>query len=302
MKTANSISGGKTSSYIAAEYPADYNVFSVVCLDDLDSKVKDPSVLKYARDKLQRFDYEFGEFIATAEDDMTLKAMMDLEQIIGKEITWVRGVSFDTLLDGRQTRLPSWARRYCTESMKLLPIFLWWFFECNEKIRMRIGFRADEFVRMLNFFNNSDPTNFKIPVSCKNYGNKQQSFQNFNWRFCEFPLIKDQVFKSDIEKYWENNGFLGGNLFEERRQIEFPAISNCVGCFHKQPETLAAMAEINPFKMKWFADQELRDMGTWLDSKVTYQHLIDNRHDIYKEALYEITVLGQSCDSGGCTD
>jgi len=302
MKTVNSVSGGKTSAYIAVKYPADYNVFSVVCIDDKDSTVKDPFVLKYSQDKLSKFNEEFGEFTATAEDDMTLRAMIDLEQILGTEITWVRGMSFNKLLDGRQSRLPSWARRYCTDSMKLLPIFLWWFFELNEKCKMRIGFRTDEFDRMIRFFNNSDPTNYKIPTSCKTYGNKQQTHTNFNWRFCEFPLIKDQIYKTDIERYWNENKLIKGDLFVEDREIIFPAISNCVGCFHKQPETLAAMAEINPFKMKWFADQELRNMGTWLDSKLTYQHLIDNRKDIYKEVLYEISVLGQSCDSGGCTD
>ena len=30
MKTVNSLSGGKTSSYMAVHYPADYNVFALV--------------------------------------------------------------------------------------------------------------------------------------------------------------------------------------------------------------------------------------------------------------------------------
>jgi diphthamide synthase (EF-2-diphthine--ammonia ligase) len=34
MKTVNSLSGGKTSSYLAVHYPADYNVFSLVRTDD----------------------------------------------------------------------------------------------------------------------------------------------------------------------------------------------------------------------------------------------------------------------------
>ena len=34
MITVNSISGGKTSAYIAANYKADYNVFSLVRTDD----------------------------------------------------------------------------------------------------------------------------------------------------------------------------------------------------------------------------------------------------------------------------
>ena len=34
MKTVNSLSGGKTSTYIAIHYPADYNVFSLVRTND----------------------------------------------------------------------------------------------------------------------------------------------------------------------------------------------------------------------------------------------------------------------------
>ena len=35
------------------------------------------------------------EFIATAEDDLTLTLMFDLEQFIGKEIIWVTGETFE---------------------------------------------------------------------------------------------------------------------------------------------------------------------------------------------------------------
>jgi hypothetical protein len=212
-------------------------------------------------------------------------------------------MSFDDVIDkGTQTRLPSWARRYCTEKMKLLPIFLWWFHNVSEKCNMRIGFRFDEFDRMERFFNNSDPTNFKIPVSSRNYGAKTQHHENFNWRNCNFPLIKNGISKSTIEEYWKENGWIPSGFMEGMRQIEFPVISNCVGCFHKKPETLAAMAELNPFKMQWFAEQEGKEMGTWLDNKITYQHLISNSRELAKEVLYELEVLGQSCDSGGCHD
>jgi hypothetical protein len=302
MKTVNSLSGGKTSSYIAVKYPADYEVFSLVCIDDHLSKPKDKSIIDYINGKLEKYTPEYGEFIATAEDDKTLYAMRDLEQFIGREITWVRGMSFDQVIDsGTKTRLPSWARRYCTEKMKLLPIFLWWFNTIGEKCQMRIGFRFDEFDRMERFFNNSNPTNFSIPISCKNYGLKRQVFQDFNWRYCHLPLVKNGIKKQDVTDYWEKFGYVGGNLFEPRRKIEFPVISNCVGCFHKNEETLAVMAELNFSKMKWFANQEMKDMGTWLDSRVTYQHLIDNRKSIAQELLYEIEILEQSCDSGGCT-
>jgi hypothetical protein len=54
--------------------------------------------------------------------------------------------------------------------------------------------------------------------------------------------------------------------------------------------------------MEWAAKQEQLGKGTWLDSKHTYQEILDNRYEIAKETLTEITVAGQSCDSGGCTD
>lgn len=303
MKTVNSLSAGESSSLMALNYPADYELFSLVCISDEESRIKDKGMNDYINAKLEKFIPDFGEFIATAENDESLYAMRDLEQLLGREIIWVRGMSFDDVIDkGTQTRLPSWARRYCTEKMKLLPIFLWWWNNIGERCNMRIGFRFDEFKRLERFFNNSDPTNFKIPINCKTYGQKMQVHQNFNWRFCSFPLIEAGITKPIVKDFWSKNGWIGGDIFEERRQIKFPAISNCIGCFHKKEETLAAMAETQPAKMKWFAKQELKEMGTWLDSKVTYQHLIDNRNEIAKEVLYELQVLGQSCDNGGCTD
>ena len=44
MKTVNSISGGKTSAYIAANYPADYNVFALVRTDDKSCMYPDAKV------------------------------------------------------------------------------------------------------------------------------------------------------------------------------------------------------------------------------------------------------------------
>lgn len=306
MIKVNSLSGGRTSSYMAVHYPADHNVFSVVCIDRADAAPKDPEVLKYAQRKLARFVPEFGEFIATAEDDATLRVMMDLEQLLGRDITWVRGLSFDNLIDvgdwrGSKTWLPSWARRYCTHTMKLLPIFLWWMHNIGEKCEMRIGFRFDEFDRMEKFFNNSNPTRFRVPVSCSLQGERRQKWNEFDWRFVRFPLIRDGILKSAVDSYWQGR-MIPGTLFEPERIIKFPSISNCVGCFHKKEETLAAMADLHPEKFKWFIDQEFKGMGTWLDNKMTYQHIADNKEEIGKEVLAEARLGYATCDSGGCTD
>lgn len=307
MKKVNSLSSGETSSYLAEKYPADYEVFSLVCIDDVECAPKDKSIAQYVNDKLgEKYISQYGEFVATAEDDKSLYVMRDLEQRIGRNIIWVRGDSYDTiinkryesLLRGNKQRLPSWARRWCTEEMKMIPIFYWWFYNVGEKVEMRIGFRFDEFGRMENFFNNSDPTNFKIPVSCSTRGQKLQRHETFNWRACKFPLIRDGITKPMIKEHWEKNGWVQD--FMEFRKIAFPEISNCVGCFHKKPETLAYQWGVHPSKMKWFAKQEKLGMGTWLDSRTTYEEI-----GTFAETnpfIAELALLGASCDSGGCTD
>lgn len=92
MKTIHSLSGGKTSSYMAVHYPADYNLFALVTIDDINCQPKDKGLIQKVSDKIGK------DFIATAEDNSTLIAMFDLEQLIGKEIIWVTGKSFDNVI------------------------------------------------------------------------------------------------------------------------------------------------------------------------------------------------------------
>jgi hypothetical protein len=59
------------------------------------------------------------------------------------------------------------------------------------------------------------------------------------------------------------------------------------------------MAAVHPEKMKWFARQEDKGMGTWLDSKIRYDEIIAHSENWIPEMLRE---EGASCDSGGCHD
>ena len=52
MKTVNSLSGGKTSSYIAANYPADYNVFALVRTNDKSCLYPDKKLRQIVSDKI----------------------------------------------------------------------------------------------------------------------------------------------------------------------------------------------------------------------------------------------------------
>ena len=77
MKTVNSVSGGKTSAFIAANYPADYNVFSLVRTNNKECIYPDKKLRQIVSDKIG------VEFIGTLEQDNIVIIMLDLEQFIG---------------------------------------------------------------------------------------------------------------------------------------------------------------------------------------------------------------------------
>jgi hypothetical protein len=299
MKTVNSVSGGKTSAYMAVHYPADLNLFACVCIDEPKAKPKDLFVQNYALNKLN------GNFIASAESDQTLKALIDLEQILGKEIVWTRGKSFDEIIkDSSYTRLPSWARRYCTLEMKLKPCFEYMLQNGFCGALNNIGFRFDEKYRVRKFYYDKDgkkknPHFFYTPDTC-NIITRRQKFKNIYFRHARFPLVRDQIDRKIITDFWKD------------KPIEFPVISNCVGCFHKDPIVLNKMFKLEPEKMQWFVDAEKitkqvrsrktglfreKSLGTWLYCLVTYED-IKNMNFTLEIDFNDFP----SCDSGGCTD
>ena len=92
MKTVNSLSGGKTSSYLAVHYPADYNVFALVRTNDQKCIFPDAKIRQIVSDKIGK------EFIGTLEEDAIIYTMLDLEQFIGKEITWLSDSTFEDII------------------------------------------------------------------------------------------------------------------------------------------------------------------------------------------------------------
>ena len=293
---------------MAANYPADVNVFAVVCIEDCPEHKTDPAIIKYAKDKFERFCPLYPDFIATAEDDKTLVAMMELEQYIGKEIVWVRGESFDSIIDaggrrvfgGKPNRLPSWARRYCTSEMKLLPIFEYLYFNDLIPCLMNIGYRADETSnRIRKLYQKYDrasktwedkkpgPHFFHYPVSC-NVLNTNQKWSNILYRRCRFPLVKNHITNVIVKEFWKG-------------KIEFPVVSNCEGCFHKEPEVIAYKCRTSPTKMPWWIRQEKKGKGRWLDINLTYEQISNSKLPLMLDLMHEIADGGH-CDSEGCTN
>lgn len=271
MKTINSLSGGKTSSYLAKHYPADYNIFSLVRIEDRRCTPKDAKLVQIISDKIGQ------EFIATAESDLTLKAVLDLEQLIAKEIIWVTGKTFEQV-NRKATGgkgLPNQQWRFCTTEMKMRPIWDWWFKNIKEKVKMGIGFRFDEMERADRL-----STTFKGIVGQS--ANGRNKWDEIEWREGYFPLIENRITHYDVKKWADSTPLI------------FPADSNCVGCFHKPMQQLRKNWDDETLKMQWFAEQE--KFAKWKKEGTYFQ---------FKEIGLQMDFFfgtGSGCQAGFCTD
>ena len=179
MKTVNSLSGGKTSSYIAANYPADYNLFCLVTTKDKNCLFPDKKLRQVVSDKIGR------EFIGTLEEDAIIHTMLDLEQMIGNKINWINEFDFDDLTirhkKNGETKhyVPNVMRRICTVEMKIIPMAKFIVKNIGEVVETRIGFRANETRRANNMIarlNSDGVMEQKIVVGKhKNGNNKWQN-------------------------------------------------------------------------------------------------------------------------------
>lgn len=280
MKTVNSISGGKTSAYIAANYKADYNVFSLVRTDDKKCIYPDAKVRQLVSDKLGT------EFIGTLEDDIIINTILDLEQFIGQKINWVTGKTFDdVIIRGDKKYLPNVTQRFCTTEMKLQPLFNWWKNNFKEVVEMRIGFRANEQSRaktMLSKVNENGNLTFKTIVGKRKTQNK---WADIEWQKPEFPLIKDNIYKDNVEEYWKD------------KPVRFAYMNNCVGCFHRSEVLLKHMSDKHPNKFNWFinAEQETGYNVRTFKNGTSYQQI--------KNSFRQIELFDNDfndCDSGYC--
>ncbi len=280
MKTVNTVSGGKTSSYIAANYPADYNVFSLVRTSDKKCMFPDAKIRQQVSDRLGT------EFIGTLEDDTIIYTMLDLEQFIGSKIDWVTGKTFDEVIDKGGGTLPDPMRRYCTTEMKMKPMFEWWRNNINIPCEFRLGFRANETrraKRTLGKVNSNGFLEMKAIVGKRGTRNK---WEEIEWQKPTFPLIKDNIYKDQIEIFWKD------------KTVRFAWMNNCVGCFHKNPLLIRKMWDKHPNKIQWFSEQERikHKKDVWYKDKNLSFNDIKNwktQTELFDDDFNE-------CDSGYC--
>jgi hypothetical protein len=280
MKIVNSLSGGKTSSYIAANYPADYDVFALVRTDDKNCLFPDKKLRQEVSDKIGK------EFIGTLEDDMIIYTMLDLEQYIGRKITWVSGKTFDEITTRKdKVYLPNKVQRFCTVEMKIEPMFYWWAENIREPTETRIGFRANETRRannMLERCNEDGLSTFK--ATFEKHPDGRNKWEEVPYQKPSFPLIMDNIRKDHIEQYWKD------------KLVRFAWMNNCVGCFHKTPLLLRKMFDKHPNKLEWFAKRERESInGASWRSDILYDDVKNwnSQFELFDDDFNE-------CDSGYC--
>lgn len=286
MKSVNSISGGKTSAYVMANYPADYNLFALVRIEDVRCKFPDEKIRLQVEDRIQK------PFVATAEDDMIIYTMLDLEQHLGRTITWVSGITYDEVIRTKGGWLPNKLHRYCTSHLKIEPMFYWWAENIGNPVEMRIGFRANEVSRMattMDKVNTNGMIEFNATFGKHEEGSHigKNKWELVGWQYPKFPLIENPTYKDQIIEYWRG------------KPVRFAELNNCVGCFHRNPLLLKKMWDLHPGKMRWFNDQEKIKMGK--DKRACWRSDTTYEKIKYYMPQFELEFENFSeCDSGHC--
>jgi hypothetical protein len=279
MKTVNSISGGKTSSYLAKHYPADINIFSLVRIEDTNNlwmKGKDEKTRQLVSDKLGK------EFIGTAEMDEIIYTILDLEQFIGSEITWTTGKTFEEVIKQNYGYLPNKMTRYCTVEMKLKPIFNWLKENTELPVEMRIGFRPNELQRAEGVLKRADENGIEYFNTVIGKRKTQNKWGLVPYRKVTFPLIENNISKDVIYNFWND------------KNVRFAYRNNCVGCVNRQPLMISHMAQKDLDKVKWFEKQELNTGNRFL-SDVSFSQILKFgiQNTFFDDDFNE-------CDSGFC--
>lgn len=280
MKIVNTISGGKTSAYIAANYSADYNVFALVRTSDKKCMFPDAKIRQQVSDRVGT------EFVGTLEDDTIIYTILDLEQYIGQKIEWVTGKTFDEVIDKGGGTLPDPMRRYCTTEMKMKPMFEWWKKNINVPCEFRLGFRANETRRAKRTNSKLNENGFLEMKAIVGKRGTLNKWADVEWQKPVYPLIKDNIYKDNIEEYWKN------------KPVRFAYMNNCVGCFHKTPMLIKKMYEKHPNKINWFASKERikHKKDVWYkDKNLSFKDIIKwkTQTELFDDDFNE-------CDSGYC--
>ena len=296
MKTVNTISGGKSSATNAILYPADFNVFSLVHIDEPVNESRYNCLWMQGKDEKTRqmiSDRIGFDFYGTAEDDVIIYTILDIEQKIGRKIDIVTGESFDHVIKHSGRCLPDPLRRFCTEEMKVKPMFEWWKKNINEVALFRFGFRKGEerrAVKMLNKCNANGNLEIKTIVGKRKTQNKWGLVE---WQRPEFKLIENLITRDRVEEIAVSS------------KIRFADYNNCANCFHRDPLLISKQARKHENireVIKWASTKEgvKNKKDLWMKEKqIPMKRVLEFAEQ--KSILDELESSDFSdCDSGYC--
>ena len=238
---------------MAIHCPADHHVFSVVLTNQKEASPKDKGLLRECQNRIPWFE-------ASRELDQTLINILNLEQELGQKIDWVAApFTFDELIaqTTNQPRyrsrmmLPKSTNRFCTEQLKLVPIFWHCFLNYyqDSPVLMSIGFRWDEPQRVENW--SCDKDKFRYPFACSTLGTKRWQYKDIEWRISRFPLYEERITKQQVNEFWERKGWT------------FPIVSNCDFCFHHTDYQQRVQAIAYPERAQWWIEKEQQSGNTF---------------------------------------
>jgi len=281
---------------MAAHFPADYNVFAAVCMDSPDAAIQDLGLLREIRQRLDPFTERFGEFIGSPEDPKTFRVILDLEQMIGQKIHWVRGESFEAMCR-RKSALPNQDWRFCTTELKMRPIAEFVYKETGGgKVLNCTGLRIDEPQRVKTEGHRAQIVD--IVIGKHNSG--KQKWLKYEFAEAAYPLIFDDSGAISVRRKAEIY------QWAYRSGLDFPERSNCQFCFHKQPAELKENQMRNPgiFTAGARMERNLQERKhaaslPSMKKDLPLQKIIDMRELPEQLAFF---FGGESCDSGFCND
>lgn len=298
MKTVNTISGGKSSATNAILYPADFNVFSLVHIDKPINEHRFNCLWMKGKDELTRkliSDRIGFDFYGTAEDDIIIYTILDLEQKIGKNIDIITGKSFDNVIKYSGGCLPDPLRRFCTEEMKVKPMFEWWKKNINEVALFRFGFRKGEEKRafkMLKKCNKNGVLEIKTIIGTSKIGNRNK-WGIVEWQKPDFKLIENLITRDKVQEFTNNIG------------VRFADYNNCANCFHRNPLLISKQARTHENikdVIKWASTKEgvRNKKDLWFkDKQITMNQILNFSEQ--KSILDELESKDfNNCDSGYC--
>lgn len=336
MITINSLSGGKTSSFMALHCNSDVNIFACVeiGLNDMFAQgIKPVQYTSKHTDNVWRyFRKQLGEsFFQSAEDDKTLEIIYLLESALEKRTHKVKNTNewninivssknknFDTITE---KYLPNARARICTQQLKVYPMHDWQMHNLpNEIVKVNLGFRVDEIERTVNLY-------FKKSIIKTRKKNNNFSLADFGKKY----QIPDYILlwwdRLDVESRVKNGTLIPKptpfnivkgvysrvpnfpliehkinnaeviKFWQNKPDFNFPKVSNCVGCFFHSAKELQSQFQANPQKMEWFAKKEDAIKKTFGKKSLRYIQNLSIQNEM---DFYNSGA--SSCDSGSCTD